>query len=673
MTAFIPRLCAILLISSCAVAAETPVRVTLDFSKTLMQLDASDGASVCQFHGSDPVKGTVHADRSYATLGGFPDDAGNTEFRIFCDTAFSTKHPSGMGLNQIWSTPTGLQSPPGSLSDHYNEKSWNLLDFGMYESGMLRPERFLGRNGSTVRGHTVPMMLAALRRARAERQRILFWSDLHTDYPHWMWQDGLRRNPISEQYWEEASLHIAYFVKYLSARHGIPIHAVSFQNEPDLPARHGFSPAELVKASRVLRAKLDEAGLTGVRIIPFTSMTLNTTAVPWMKGRVVDTIERVVSLLEGPMRGYASNIDYLGGHLSHSEPPFQTKLPNVRFWRASGDFDNHWRGPEHVTFDMGPADQIDEVIRQNTYLYGQGVSLAGIWQVALRMGHTVDNFVLPSVFDVDKNFRREAIAGAATVNPFVRPGMFLVSGSQGAEPRAAYSVDAFNGRGRREAIVITNSTKPRTFELALHGASKLRTVEVFQATPGADRRSLGVLPVKNGMVSIEVPADSVTSLVAVEPSTRPSAVLVTKDAAARTKSDREIIRVLSRRAEVTVVSQVLSPDDQTRLATKRHPVDPMGAAVYVLSDSVDNNAAALAHRIVMAPAVVIGARNQAALGVRSRGRIAAGESLAARHPLDPPASLLDGGLPKATGARTAWDRADGLAAFERALDWALAQ
>jgi hypothetical protein len=96
----------------------------------------------------------------------------------------------------------------------------------------------------------------------------------------------------------------------------------------------------------------------------------------------------------------------------------------------------------------------------------------------------------------------------------------------------------------------------------------------------------------------------------------------------------------------------------------------MGAAVFVLSDSIDEPAAALAHRIVMAPVIAIGAANQRAMGVGPGQKIAAGQPLAFRDPLDPPAALLEGGLPKATGARAAWDPKDGVERLLQSAAWA---
>jgi len=650
----------LMLLSLCTIPAARAeeadgiVRVTLDFSKYLTQLDGGDGASVCQFHGSDPTKGTIHAERAYSTLRGFPNDDSSTEFGRFCDAAFSTKGPKGMGLSQVWSTPCIFQTPPNAVGDHYNTESWTKLDFSMYEPQELPREKYQNQHLDHIYGHTTIMLNAALQRARRENQRVLFWTDLHTDFPHWMWTDGLRKNPIREKLWEEACLHIVYFVKYLTARHGIPIHTVSFQNEPDMPARHGFTPEMLIRISRTLREKLDEAGLYGVRIMPYTSMTLNSTYVPWMK-KTLTTLTRTYDLLEGDLASYQPYIDSLGGHMSHGEPPIAGKLPNTHFWRASGDFDNHWKGPEAVSFDMGPDDQIDEVIRLNTWLYRQGVNLVGIWQVALRMGHTVDDFIMPEVFDIDKHFRRQAIDGAATVYPHVRPGMFVVAGSQGREPRAPYSVDAFAGRGHRETIVITNSGRARTFTIRLDNCPAASRLHVLQCTASTRVRSLGRQSVKDHECTITVPADSVTALVAAAPATQPLILLIVRDAGQLSDRERSLGKSLSERYEVDIVSQHLTQQQMDRYACKRHPVDPMGAACYVLSDSIDSREVLYAHRTVMAPVLALGLPAGKALGVTPGDYLPAGESLSFRDECDPPAEMLEKGLPKACGPRICLD------------------
>lgn len=48
------------------------------------------------------------------------------------------------------------------------------------------------------------LLQASLRRARAEGTRVSYWTDVHTDFPPWMWKDGLRRNPVREEMFEEA-------------------------------------------------------------------------------------------------------------------------------------------------------------------------------------------------------------------------------------------------------------------------------------------------------------------------------------------------------------------------------------------------------------------------------------------------------------------------------------
>lgn len=630
------------------------IPVTFDFGHYRIQLDGCDGGSVCQFHGSDPKLGTVSSERTYATLRGFPDDNSATEFGQFCDVAFSTHGTNGMGLSQIWSTPCPLQTPAGAIGNQYEPEHMLRLDFSMYEPGVLDRARFLNEGSAPVRGHTTPLLKASLRRARAEGKRVLYWTDLHTDFPIWMWTDGLRKKPVREELWEEAALHIVYYVKYLTAVQGIPVHTVSFQNEPDLPSRHSFTPEMLIRISKVLREKLDEAGLNGVRIMPFTSFVLNTTYVPWLE-KTVSTLDETYRLLEDQLADYQPFIDTLGGHLSHSEAPISRRLRNTHFWRASGDFDSHWQGNEKVTFDMGPDDQVDEVIRMNMWLYGQGVNQVGIWQVALRMGHTVDDFVLPETFDIDKSFRRQAIAGAATVYPYVRPGMFLVGGSMGARYDAPYSVDGFAGRGQPEVVVITNSGGERTFDLHFIGQPKTVRFEVYQCTAEGIKRRLEDQHMVSDQLEIQVPADSVTTLVATMSHTQPRIYFVVSNPHQIAEKDRQIIKVLAEGSfDVVAVSGCLSLAEQDRYDGKRHPIDPMGAAIYVLSDSLNDPSVVNAYRTVMAPVIALGEKQGRVLGVSPGRSVWGGELLDFRNDLDPPASMLPAGRPLACGPRASF-------------------
>ncbi|MHC1767118.1 MAG: hypothetical protein AB9869_22920 [Verrucomicrobiia bacterium] len=510
--------------------------MALDFTRPVFQLDGTDGASVCQFHAAKADGTAAAANVAYSTLHGFPDDSPATEFGKFCDTAFST---NGMALSQHWATPCPLQTPPGAVGDHYTAEAWPKLDFSMYEPVVLPTNRFYNSHGKDmgpIRGHTVTMLQASLRRARAEGTRVSYWIDVHTDFPPWMWKDGLRRNPVRDDRFEEAALHLVDFTKWLTAKHGIPIHAVSFINEPDMPNRHAFTPEQQLRGAKVLRERLDEAGLHGVRVMPCTAISMNRVHLAWAKTDV-DTLNQLVTLLEGPMKDHAPYVDIFAGHGSQSEPPISRRPANTAFWRASGDFDEHWTNS--IGFNMGPAGMLDEVIRHNTWLYGQRVAQCGIWQVASRLGIGGDFFRMPEKFDRRTFGRSEAIEGAAAVYPFLRPGMFSVAGSQGRSARESYSVDGFGGRGHREVAVISNDGQPRTFAVRMDGV-RATAVDVVQATVQGGRKRLDPLSLHNGMINLTVPADSVTTLVAQEAATKPRVYLVVKDVRALTAGRPEV-------------------------------------------------------------------------------------------------------------------------------------
>jgi hypothetical protein len=574
-----------------------------------------------------------------------------------------------MALSQVWVTPCPLQTPPGSVGDHYAAEAWEKLDFSMYEPNVLPTNRFYnthGRSIGPVRGHTVAMLQASLRRARAEGTRVSHWIDVHTDFPPWMWKDGLRRNPVRDDMFEEAALHIVYFAKWLTAKHGIPIHAVSFVNEPDMPGRHAFTPEQQLRGARLLRERLDEAGLHGVRVMPCTAISMGPAHLGWAK-KDVDTLNQLVSLLDGPMKDHAQFVDILAGHGSQSELPIARLPANTRLWRASGDFNEHWTNT--VGFDMGPPAMLDEVIRHNTWLYGRRVAQVGIWQVASRMGIDGDFFQMPEHFDRKRFGRWEAIEGAATVDPFLRPGMFVVKGSQGRSAREPFSVDGFGGRGHREAIVISNDGEPRTFRLGLCGIST-RQWDVVQCDASQGRQASGRLRAGREGLQITVPADSVTTLVAAKPATRPRVYLVVKDPSALTGNDRKWLGALSG-YDAVAVPQVFSAADQDAFGTKRHPVDPFGAAAFVISDSVDRPGTVAAHRVVMAPVIVAAPAHARFLGMTPGDRIEAGARLRLRGDLDPPVSMLDGGMARACGRRAGLGATEGAARMRAVVRWSL--
>jgi hypothetical protein len=69
----------------------------------------------------------------------------------------------------------------------------------------------------------------------------------------------------------------------------------------------------------------------------------------------------------------------------------------------------------------------------------------------------------------------------------------------------------------------------------------------------------------------------------------------------------------------------------------------------------------------MAPVVAVGAFNAKAVGIAPGAHIAPSGSLSFRDPLDPPAGMLERGLPKACGARIAVGSLDQAAALQQIL------
>jgi len=520
----------------------------------------------------------------------------------------------------------------------------------MYEANALPANRYhdsLGKKDAAVRGHTVPLLQASVRRARAEGLRVCYWTDLHTDFPSWMWKDGLRNNPVRDDLYEEAALHIAYFVKYLAARHGIPIHAASFSSQPGLPGGHCFSPEQLLRGAKALREKLDEAGLPGVRAMPCTALSMNRVNLGSAKGEV-DTLNELAALLEGKMREYAPCVDILAGHGLPCEPPLKSLPRNTRYWRVSGDFNEHW--PNSAGFDLGPGSMLDEVIRHHTWLYGQGASSCGVLHVAGRMGLGGDFFRLPETFDRSNFGRREIIEGGAVVGPHVRPGMWLAEGSLGKSAREPFSVDAFSAPGQREVIVISNGRGKRNFRIMTEGTGT-RFWRVFQTTPGTGCRDLGELESFQGRLYLQAPPHSVSAVVAVKPGRKPLLTAVVKDARAVPQDLQPVLTRVTRNYDVQVVSETLTQEEQNRLKTKRHPVDPFGSTVFLLDDSIERPDTIRAYRTVMAPVVAIGSTNAFLLGVNPGTRVEGGAPLLHRDELDPPAKMLESGLPKACGMR----------------------
>lgn len=623
------------------------IPVTLSFTRPLLQLDGPDGGSVRQFGEMHSERQAAEASANYSSLNGFPDDSIGTDFGRFSESAFST---NGMALSQISTAPCPLQTPAGALGDQYSAGSWGKLDFSMYESGLLPTNRFHGTVGAPfteARGHTAALLLASLKRARAERLRVCYWVDAGAGFPAWMSKEGSRESPVSGDLFEEAALHSVYFVKYLTARYGIPIHAVAFAHDPSLPGRQSFTPEQLLRGARVLREKLDEGGLPGVRVIPCTATSKKRPGPDGVKAGS-NTFSEMIRLLEGKMRDHAPFVDILSGDARRNEATSMRLPANTRYWCAFGDFNREMTNTHG--FDLGSPAMLDEPIRHNTWLYRQGASLSGVGQVAYRMGLDADVIQMPETFDATNSGGRVPIAAAAVSGPHLRPGMWVVDGSLGRNAGEPYSVEGFSGPGQREVVLVTNSEEERSFRVSTD-AKSVRLWRVFQATPATGARDLGEIEAPQGRLYVQAPPESVTALVATQPGRRPLLTVVVKDSAAISSDIEPVLKRVGQIYEVQVVSQTLSSAEQNRLKTKRHPVDPFGSSVFLLDDSIDRPEVVTAYRTVMAPVVVIGSTNAALLGVAPGTRLGAGEPLLVRDASDPPAELLENGLPKACGLR----------------------
>jgi O-glycosyl hydrolase len=639
---------------ACLAAHGADVNVTLNFDRYGQRIEALDGASVCQFRGVE--NGKVGANVVYSTLGGFNGTNPSSAWNVFNDTVFSSKGAKGMALHHLWATPAMNQTPAGAVGNRYDQTDWSRLDFSMYEATVMNRSVYQIPGSGNVYGHTAPFFQAAVGRARAEDRKMVFWLDQHYTYPQWMWGtdpttgEPSSRRPVPEDKWEEAALHMVTMAKYLGSAHGIPIHAISFMNEPEWKPRHAFTPDQAIRFQKVLRAKLDEAGMYGVK----------TVAATWGKysGQTVDGVpfgvKPQVELLNGSRASYSQYVDYVAGHSFHTPTPStMPRAANTPMWNGSGNYNGYFAGQNKYL--MGPDTNVDETVRHSIWMIAEGQPLAGVWQLFNVTGlNSEGHMTMPVAYDPHSSGTEKQIDGKATVLPYVQPGMSLVEGSLNNRASLPFSVSGFAGAGHKEAIVIANDASSRTFQIALQGNAPTR-YRVYQSSATQEKHEVGMLTAADGTLTLTVPADSVTTLVAVTALTKPRVYVVAKDAGSLTAGDQDIIAALnaSGRYDVTVLSQELTQAEQDRYETKRHAVDPMGAAAYVLSSSVDTDEVAYAYRTVMAPVIAVGDLNRVPLGVEIGHRIEGGAALDFRDAFDPPASMLPNGLPLANGDRSA--------------------
>jgi hypothetical protein len=647
-----------LLIAPSLLAAQIPV--SLDFSSYRTQIDALDGASMAQFwrpRDSDNDKVTVMY--AYSTLEGFPrwDDTAQS-FGKLCSVCFSGSPPKGMALHQTWSYPSYTQSPEGSLGDTYTASSWDKMDFSMYEpQTILDPSVYSYPDNApdTVYGHTALLYRAFVAQAREEKRRVMVWVD-NIVYPAHLWGPREEKDSIPFRNWEKAALYLVFYCKYLVARHGIPIHALSIENEPDCCGsgeRHIFTPESALRFCKVVREKLDQAGLTGIKLIPGAWWRINK--------KLPDQIELIKTNPD-----YAAYADIIGGHTFAHETPTGDTLSGIRKWIMSGSYSGYFDGGRR--YSMGSNENVDETARHPVWYIGQGYSLTGTWQLHGRVGIDVSYEGMPQQWNPYSSGRHRQIDGGATVLPYVRPGMFLVAGSQARRADDPYSVDGFGGRGHREVIVITNSDQPREFAITVSN-SAASTFNVYQCSEYDFKQDKGTIEVVGGKISLRVPANSVTSLVAENSATHPRVYLIAGTAESLSEKENRIVQWCAGAGfDTRILPQQLGETEKNLYHENRHPVDAMGAALYILSSSITDPDVVMAYKTVMAPCIALGAEHYTALGLSGEGHIDAGTHLELRNATDPPESLLDSGSPLACGNRTGLSENPDSATFIDALN-----
>lgn len=661
----------LLIISSCTPEnseenSEEVINVHLDFDEHLVNIHSPDGAGMIPWSGFS--NGKTHMRNSYSELKGFPHDTGNNEFSEFLDIAFSLNYEQGMGLSNTWASPNGFQSPKGSLSDHYNQKDWLKQDFGDYEANILSTERYDYHKGERdwrkqshylkgpKKGHIVPLFKGAMKRATKNNAVFVPWVDLYYFAPRWISRHG---NPIPEKYWDEYALYITYFVKYLVSKHGIPIYGVSVQNEPRWGSRVWWNEKDVPDFMRVLRHKMNEAGLHGVRLS--TCM--------WNNAGGFQRKSMAREIIHNPSK--ASAIDIIGGHMLHREPPYDGPIPeNTSIWAGASDYEWFSKpGQKYSTYEFNPKNtagekfiwfkgfiisnpsQIDEMIRRNTWFYKSGkINLISHWQIYQKMGmKDFGTFSVPSEFEIEKDGIPQMVDALSLLCPYVRPGMSMVKGSMGNAPFMQYSVDGFSGPGHENCIIIANDSTKRTFRIKLKNSS-VDSFKVYQADENTRKHYVKAIAGANE-VTITVPENSITTLVAKHPSTRRQIFYVTSRNQEPDTKAKELIGKLKQKYDLTIVHENLTNKEKDTYRTKRHPVNPLKTSLYILDEHIQKDATRYAYRAVAAPVVAIGSKNLEKLGLKPGKEYKWNSPLAYRDEKDPPVQILEQGSPKACGKR----------------------
>lgn len=246
-------------------------------------------------------------------------------------------------------------------------------------------------------------------------------------------------------HYSDWAARIAQYVTMMAA-HGVPIYAVSVQNEPDISAAYGsctYTGRQIHDFVPFLHSALQSAGVGATRIMIAEESQWN-----------VDLASNTMADLNvAPAVGILAAHGYGGAKIQ------QFGSQGVRLWQTEDS-------SQSPTYDGSIIDGLMWAKKIHSYLTVANVNAWHWWFLSNMEGHGfgTDNSALT---DINGNYPKRAYV-TGQWSKFVRPGWVRI----GARHSGKLQISAFKDlHSARFAIVVVNSGSAASLALSLHGFS----------------------------------------------------------------------------------------------------------------------------------------------------------------------------------------------------------
>ncbi|MBN2806827.1 MAG: T9SS type A sorting domain-containing protein [Prolixibacteraceae bacterium] len=275
------------------------------------------------------------------------------------------------------------------------------------------------------------------------------------------------------EYYDDYAAHLNSYIDFMEAN-GVPLYAVSIQNEPDWHDWTRWTPAQMI--------------------------TFLKNNAPDIKGRVIapESLGYVRNTIDPLLKDSAANaqIDILGTHL------YGTPKANFYYPLAYEKQKEIWM-TEHLTGSNSPDDNTWELALEladeiNTCM-DAGMSAYVYWYIRRFYGLMNESGNITDKGYVLSQFSK-----------FIRPGAYRVAGN--FKPTSGVSATAFQNDSSVVLVLVNNNKVPVTLYFSLQNLS-VQAEKMTRFTTSASKKMVndGSLDLNNGTFTVSIDAMSITT------------------------------------------------------------------------------------------------------------------------------------------------------------------